>query len=64
MTREAEQELLRKARRGEAITPEDHITTIDSAAELEAFRSGLAQSGRLTTDLMQAIARRKNRIGS
>lgn len=62
VTREADQALIRKARRGEVITPEDHIATIDSLDELEGFRRGLAEAGRLTADLLQAIARRKARI--
>lgn len=62
MTREAEQVLLRKARAGLPITPADHITTLDCAEEIDAFRNGLADSGRLTEDLIQACARRKIQI--
>lgn len=62
MTYEADQALLRKARRGEPVTAEDHITTIDSLEELESFRRALAEAGRLTVDLLQAIARRKARL--
>jgi len=62
MTREAEQVLLRKARAGLPITPADHITTLDSAEEVDAFRAGLAECGRLTEDLIQACARRKVQI--
>lgn len=62
MTHEADQALLRKARRAEPVTPEDHITTIDSLEELEGFRKALAEAGRLSADLLQAIARRKTRL--
>lgn len=62
MTREAEQVLLRKARAGLPITPADHITTLDCAEEIDAFRKGLADNGRLTEDLIQACARRKIQI--
>lgn len=62
MTRAAEQELLMKWRKGQPIGPADHITTIDDLDELEGFRSQLAASNRLTTDLMQAIQRRKAQI--
>ena len=59
MTREAEQVLLRKARAGLPITPADHITTLDCAEEIDAFRKGLSANGRLNEDLIQAIAPRK-----
>ena len=62
MTREAEQVLLRKARAGLPITPADHITTLDCAEEIDAFRNGLAENGRLTDELIQACARRKIQI--
>ncbi len=62
MTREAEQVLLRKARAGLPITPADHITTLDCAEEIDAFRKGLSDNGRLTEELIQACARRKIQI--
>lgn len=62
MTAEAERELMQKHRRGEPITPEDHITTIDDLDELEGFRMGLRDYGTLTVELTQAIARRKAQI--
>lgn len=62
MTAEAERELMQKHRRGEPITPEDHVATIDDPDELEGFRMGLRDCGRLTVELTQAIARRKVQI--
>ena len=62
MTSEAEQALLRKARSGLPITPADHITTLDCAEEIDAFRKGLSDNGRLTEELIQACARRKIQI--
>lgn len=63
VTRAAEQALLAKWRRGEIITPEDHVTTIDNADELEAFRSALIKNGRMTEDAQIAIYRRQKQIG-
>lgn len=62
MTRAAEQALLAKSRSGHPITPADHITTLDCAEEIDAFRKGLSDNGRLTEDLIQACARRKVQI--
>jgi hypothetical protein len=62
MTAAAEQALIAKWRKGQNVGPEDHVTTIDDLDELEGFRSQLAASNRLTTDLMQAIQRRKAQI--
>lgn len=62
MTAAAEQALIAKWRKGQSIGPEDHVSTIDGLDELEGFRSQLAASNRLTTDLMQAIQRRKAQI--
>ncbi len=62
VTRAAEQALLAKWRRGEIITPEDHVTTIDNADELEAFRRALIGNGRMTPDAQTAIYRRQMQI--
>lgn len=62
MTRAAEQALLAKSRSGHPVTAGDHIATLDSAEEVDAFRAGLAGCGRLTEDLIQACARRKVQI--
>lgn len=62
MTRAAEQTLLAKHRAGHPITADDHIATLDSAEEVDAFRAGLAGCGRLTEELIQACARRKVQI--
>lgn len=62
VTRAAEQALLAKSRSGQPITAADHIATLDSAEEVDAFRAGLSESKRLTEDLIQAIARRKVQI--
>ena len=59
MTREAEARIMAKLRAGETVTREDHVATIDDIAELEAFRQGVAEAGRMTADLMTAIARRQ-----
>lgn len=62
MTRAAEQALLAKWRRGEIITPEDHVTTIDNADELEAFRKQAIKAERMTPELQTAIYRRQMQI--
>lgn len=62
MTRAAEQALLAKSRSGQPITAEDHIATLDHIEEVDAFRAGLAECGRLTENLIQACARRKVQI--
>ena len=59
MTREAEARIMAKIRAGQTVTREDHVATIDDLAELEAFRRGVAEAGRVTADLMTAIARRQ-----
>ena len=64
VTRAAEQALLAKWRRGEIITPEDHVTTIDNADELEAFRKQALKAERMTPELQTAIYRRQIKIGA
>lgn len=64
MTSAAEQELLAKIRRGENVTVIDHIPTIETADELEAFRKGLIENKRMTPDVLTAIYRHQNRIGA
>lgn len=64
MTRAADAELMAKVRRGEIITPEDHIGTIDDADELESFRRKLIEAGRMTADIQTAIYRRQIKIGA
>jgi hypothetical protein len=59
MTRDAEARIMAKIRAGQTVTREDHVATIDDLAELEAFRQGVAEAGRMTADLMTAIARRQ-----
>ena len=59
MTAEAEARIMAKIRAGETVTREDHVATIDDLVELEAFRQGVAEAGRMTADLMTAIARRQ-----
>ncbi len=63
VTRAAEQALLAKWRRGEIITPEDHVTTIDNADELAAFTDALKRNGRMTDDIRIAALRRQKQIG-
>lgn len=64
MTRAADRALIEKWRRGEIITPEDHVTTIDDTDELEAFRKQAIANGRLTPELQTAIYRRQIKIGA
>ena len=59
MTREAEARIMAKLRAVETVTREDHVATIDDLAELEAFRRGVAEAGRMTADLTTAILRRQ-----
>ncbi len=63
MTRAAEARLMEKVRRGEIVTPEDHITTIDDPAELAAFKAALHANGRMTPDINTACVRREKEIG-
>lgn len=63
MTREAEARIYEKVRRGEIITPEDHLTTIDTVEELEAFRAGLIANNRMTPEAQTAIYRHQIKIG-
>jgi hypothetical protein len=63
MTRAAESRLMEKTRRGEIVTPADHVTTIDDVEELEAFRKALIANGRMTEDAQIAIYRRQKQIG-
>lgn len=62
MTASAERALMDKWRRGEAITPLDHITTIDSADELAAFMDALKANGRMTDETRVAAMRREIQI--
>ncbi len=48
-----------KLRAGISPTREDHVATIDDLAELEAFRRGVTEAGRMTADLLTAIIRRQ-----
>jgi len=59
MTREAEARIMAKLRAGQTVTREDHVATIDDLAELEAFRQGVAEAGRMTAELTTAILRRQ-----
>ena len=63
MTVAAERALMAKWRKGEIITPEDHITTIDDLDELAAFKAKLTEVGRMTQDTLVAIYRREKQIG-
>lgn len=63
MTAEAERALYDKMRRGEIITPSDHVMTIDDPDELESFRKALIANGRMTSDTLIAIYRRQLKIG-
>ena len=62
MTAAAEARLMAKIRAGETVTREDHVATIDSLAELDAFKRGVAEAGRMTDELLTAIYRRQMQI--
>lgn len=59
MTAAAEARIMAKIRAGETVTREDHVATIDDLAELDAFRRGVTEAGRMTGDLTTAIIRRQ-----
>ena len=58
----AEARLMAKLRAGQTVTREDHVATIDSLAELDAFKRGVAEAGRMTESLLTAIYRRQAQI--
>lgn len=55
--------LLKKHRSGEPITLEDKLSTVTSRAELEGFQDQMRRDGRLTTEALIAIERRRKEIG-
>ena len=59
MTREAEARIMAKLRAGQTVTREDHVATIDDLAELDAFKAGVTEAGRMTETLLTAIYRRQ-----
>lgn len=64
MTRAAEARLMEKVRRGEIVTPLDHIATIDTMAELSAFTDALKTNGRMTHEIRIAAMRRQQQISA
>ena len=64
MTREAEARIMAKLRAGQTVTREDHVATIDDLAELDAFKAGVTEAGRMTESLLTAIYRRQVQIGA
>ena len=64
MTREAEARIMAKLRAGQTVTREDHVATIDDLAELDAFKAGVTEAGRMTEALLTAIYRRQVQIGA
>lgn len=60
---EAEQAILAKIRAGQPVTVLDHIPTITTAEELEAFRAGLIANNRMTPEAQTAIYRHQIKIG-
>lgn len=52
-----------KMRRGEQITPFDHVLTIRHPQELAAFRAGLVENGRITPEIQAAIYQRQKELG-
>ena len=64
MTREAEARIMAKLRAGQTGTREDHVATIDDLAELDAFKAGVTEAGRMTESLLTAIYRRQMQIGA
>ncbi len=63
MTRAAEALIYEKVRRGEIITPIDHITTIDTPEELDGFVFSMKANGRWTDETNTAVLRRRKQIG-
>lgn len=59
----AEAAILAKLSRGEAVTPLDHIATIDHQQELAAFVAALKDSGRMTSEINTAAVERQKQIG-
>lgn len=64
MTAAAEARIMAKIRAGQTVTREDHVATIDDLAELDAFKAGVTQAGRMTESLLTAIYRRQMQIGA
>ena len=60
--REAEAALMDKIRSGKPVTAEDHIPTITTFAELDAFQFGLRQVDRLTPELIGLIIRHRRTL--
>lgn len=53
---------INKWRRGVPVTLEDKLETVTSAEELDGFRDQMRRDGRLTTDALAAIERRRLEI--
>lgn len=53
---------INKWRRGVPVTLEDKLETVTSTAELDGFRDQMRRDGRLTTDALAAIERRRMEI--
>lgn len=51
-----------KWRRGVPVTLEDKLETVTSADELDGFTDQMRRDGRLTTDALAAIERRRMEI--
>lgn len=62
MTKQAEADLIAKCRRGEAVFPRDHVPTIDSVEELQAFMDGLKANGRMDDETREACLRRMKQL--
>lgn len=58
-----EQAIKEKWRRGEQITPFDHVLTIRHPQELDAFRACLVENGRITPEIQAAIYQRQKELG-
>ena len=54
--------ILAKIRRGEPLTEAEKCAGITSETELEQYRLGLRNGGRLTADAMQAIEVRRREL--
>lgn len=59
----AEDAIREKWRRGEQITPLDHVLTIRHPDELSAFRDGLVERERMTPEIQAAIYQRQKELG-
>lgn len=58
----AEAAILAKIRAGQPIFPVDHVPTIETVEELQAFMDGLKKSGRMNDENREACLRRMRQL--